>query len=189
MENVLLNKYLWSLLACKTQQFIAKMNDDPTLMKQQLGPIVEQYGVWGSLKASKDPRYGFVIAFGTDHNALPSIVFKLGTNDNGNREVGWLMAEFPVRVVVRIAINTSDVTNKSVISVWTYDKYKRHGICFQQPEPLSTPGGRISSWASDFLSVQDDDLPDGYQRPYKEQYVDFPPDPSPLPASAGPVSR
>ncbi|KAJ9131592.1 hypothetical protein NKR19_g9521 [Coniochaeta hoffmannii] len=53
--------------------------------------------------------------------------------------------------------------------MWTYNKASNNAVCFQQPEPLSTPGGLIALWALDFLSVENDALGPGYQRPYKEQ--------------------
>ena len=85
------------------------------------------------------------------------------------------MAEVPVRVALRISINPRDMTNKSVVSVWTNNKASSQGVCFQLPEPLSTRGGRIVLWASDLLSVEDDTLAPGYQRPYMKQYVAKPP--------------
>lgn len=89
--------------------------------------------------------------------------------------MGIFIVKVAVRVAVRISINLRDIINKLVVSVWTYNKASNQAVCFQQPELLSTPGGLIALWASDFLSVEDDALAPGYQRPYKEQYVAKPP--------------
>lgn len=159
-------KRLYRMLATEIEPLIAQMNGRLALMKNQPGPIAEHYGEL-DVNEGEDPRYNYIVAYGTDPETFPAIVVKLATGDD-DQEIGWLMAEIPVRVMVRIFIDSDDI-DKSAVSVWVYDKNKRQADCIQKPEPLSTPSGRILLWASDFLSVDDRTLPDDYQRPYKNQ--------------------
>lgn len=150
------------------------------LMALQGGPVT----MWESkLADSDDPLFRYVLAFGTDKDTYPPIVFKMGDESDGQAHnlIGHLMAKVPIRIVIRIRLATlekgwkpGDSTNKidtSTISIWKYDDSRRQAVCIHAHEPLATPGGRIALWLSDFLTKEDDTLPEEFKRPDPKQYV------------------
>jgi hypothetical protein len=87
-----------------------------------------------------------------------------------------LMSKVPIRQIVRTrraelpkgwkpgdAMNAID---SSTVPIWRYTTAKRQAFCVQQPQSLGTPDGHTRLWVSDFLSKEDDSLPEEYKRPY-----------------------
>jgi hypothetical protein len=153
------------------------MNNMDAVRENQPEPATEWDGVL-DLNNRAEPKHQYIIAYGTDSESYPAILFKLGASTD-DQEIPHLMAKFPVRVVVRIRAamlnkgwkpgDSTAAIDSSTVSVWVYDKAAHQAKRVQGPENLSTPGGHIGLWGSDLLSVEDTTLPEEYQRPYKQQ--------------------
>jgi len=167
------------------KQLLNKMD---AVAQNQPGPISKWVGDL-DINDPDDPRYEYLLAYGTSQKNFPAVVFKLGCSD---QEACHLMAEVPIRVVVHIKLEKKAKPGASVvhnndltISVWVYDKSARQAKLIQK-ERLSTPGGQIRLWGSDFMTLEDTTLPEKYRRPYKNQYVlplNRPPSPPSLPST------
>lgn len=156
---------------------ITTMNTLDAVKRGQPGPITEWKGCLDITKPD-DPMYSYIIAYGSDPESYPGIIFVLGKKTN-DQDIAHLMAKIPVRVVVRICpaslgeewepgANTAEI-DSSTVSVWVYDMASRQAKRVHRPEALSTLGGHIALWGSDLLSVEDATLPEQYQRPYPQQ--------------------
>ncbi|KAJ9150190.1 hypothetical protein NKR19_g5334 [Coniochaeta hoffmannii] len=156
---------------------ITTMNNLDAVKRGQPGPITEWKGCLDITKPD-DPMYSYIIAYGSDPESYPGIIFVLGKKAN-DQDLAHLMAKIPVRVAVRICpaslgeewepgANTAEI-DSSTVSVWVYDMASRQAKRVHRPEALSTLGGHIALWGSDLLSVEDATLPEQYQRPYPQQ--------------------
>ncbi|KAJ9158319.1 hypothetical protein NKR19_g3434 [Coniochaeta hoffmannii] len=150
------------------KQLLNKMD---AVAQNQPGPISKWVGDL-DINDPDDPRYEYLLAYGTSQKNFPAVVFKLGCSD---QEACHLMAEVPIRVVVHIKLEKKAKPGASVvhnndltISVWVYDKSARQAKLIQR-ERLSTPGGQIRLWGSDLMTLEDATLPEKYRRPYKNQ--------------------
>lgn len=184
-DGTLYMRELYLTLCNAIGSFIKQVNAVAEVTAKQVGPIEKWQGYLSS-KDNKDPLYDYIVGFGTDKAKYPAIIFKMGVEGDGqkaNSKMGHLMAKVPVRLVVRIRLallpkgwkqgESTDVIDSSTVSVWQYDAVARQAKCVQGPQPLSTKGGHVALWVSDFLSEEDDAIPEHLKRPCPKQYVMF----------------
>jgi hypothetical protein len=122
--------------------------------------------------------YNFLLAY-RDHShhaqAAPSIIFRW-EDHNGKTNAGNLMTRLGVRTVVSLnmaaipkdPMDLNDparmkrIAAHSSAAVWAVDDSGKP--CCAQDEKLSTPGGKIGLWLSDFVA-NPEQLPEDLRRP------------------------
>lgn len=179
------NYFAWQLqkvFATNVNKELDHLKDITERSSKQPGPLRS----WlGNLGLGGHSLGHYLVAYGTDHLAKPPLVLKMSedSRDKARVRTTELMKAFPdIRTVVHITIASiakdwrdgkdgilDSIAARSTISVLRWDPDQLKAEYVQKPESLSEPNGRVSLWLSDFLSKEDDNIPEVFKRPYRKQ--------------------